>query len=145
MKQAVKKAGYGVSSASAIEPYKQSAVDSTGAEKSADQAVGYRKLAVGELVKLINDPDVTLINVHIPYAGEIPGTELFIPFNRIKENKDKLPRAKKAKIILYCRSGYMSKIAFYTLTDLGYTNVYDVPGGMNAWRQAGKQLLSRKQ
>jgi len=143
MKEAVKKAGYGVSSASQIESFRQSTDGDTGEKQPAGQASGYRTLNIEELAKVTDDPNVTLVNVHIPYAGEIPGTDAFIPFNQIKENKGELPRDKKAELVLYCRSGHMSKLAYTTLTQMGYSNVYDVPGGMNAWRQAGHTLLNK--
>ncbi len=144
MKTAVKKSGYGVSSASKIEPYTKSASDSASEKQSKAQTENYQTLTIDQLAKVTDNPKVTLINVHIPYAGQIPGTDEFIPFNAIQQNKEKLPSDKKAEIVLYCRSGHMSKIAYHTLQKMGYTNVYDVPGGMNAWRQAGHKLEQKK-
>lgn len=144
MKAAVKKAGYGVSAASKITPYTKSTPDTTHSKQSSSKSANYRTMAIDQVAELTDDPTVTLINVHIPYAGEIPGTDAFIPFNQIKDNSDKLPSDKKAEVVLYCRSGHMSKLAYTTLRNMGYTNVYDVPGGMNAWREAGNKLLHKK-
>ncbi|OIO18818.1 MAG: hypothetical protein AUJ23_02975 [Candidatus Magasanikbacteria bacterium CG1_02_32_51] len=69
--------------------------------------------------------DFTLIDVHIPEQFYIVGTDKFIPYNTIDQRLTDLPSDKNAKIILYCRSGSMSKIATQTLADLGYNNVYD--------------------
>lgn len=147
MKQAVKKAGYGVSSASKITPYEPSESSTSQAKQSNpnNQPQNYRTMSIAELAKVTDDPHVILVNVHIPYAGEIPGTDEFIPFNQIQQNQQKLPSDKNAELVLYCRSGHMSKIAYTTLTNMGYTNLYDVPGGMNAWRQAGHTLLNKNQ
>lgn len=145
MEQAVKKAGYGVRSASKITPYKESGAGMSQAKQSDNQPQNYRTMSVAELAKVTDDPDVILVNVHIPYAGEIPGTDEFIPFNQIQQDKNELPKDKNAELVLYCRSGHMSKIAYTTLTQMGYVNVYDVPGGMNAWRQAGHTLLNKNQ
>lgn len=88
---------------------------------------------------MLEDKDFTFVNVHIPYEGEIAGTDAHIPFNEIASYLDELP-AKDAKIVLYCRSGRMSDEASQDLVKLGYTNVYDVVGGMNAWAASGRPL-----
>ena len=50
---------------------------------------------------------------------------------------------KDAPIVLYCRSGSMSEQASRELIERGYTQVYDVPGGMNAWRSSGRDLVNQ--
>mgnify|MGYP005850208249 CR=1 FL=1 len=145
MTEAVKSAGYGISEASDITQHKKENPKKSDKNKSDKQTTGYQSFSIEELGALTDDPDVTLINVHIPYAGEIPGTDAFVPFNRIKENRDKLPGDKDAQVVLYCRSGHMSKMASKVLMEMEYTNVYDVPGGMNAWRGAGNELSNKSQ
>lgn len=101
----------------------------------------YRVIKVAQLKAMLDKKDFLLINVHIPYAGEIKGTDLFLPYNEIGPNLGKLPD-KSAKIVLYCRSGQMSGIAAKELTRLGYTNIRDVEGGMEAWEQTGYTLVN---
>jgi rhodanese-related sulfurtransferase len=43
-------------------------------------------------------------------------------------------------IAVYCRSGTMSAEAARTLVRLGYTDVWDLGGGMLAWEKAGFPL-----
>jgi rhodanese-related sulfurtransferase len=100
-------------------------------------------ITVEELNAMLKDKDFTLINVHIPYQGEIPGTDVHIPYNEIEKYADQLPHDKDAKIVLYCRSGSMCATASETLVEMGYTNVTDVQGGMNAWQAAGYELLNK--
>ena len=84
----------------------------------------------------------TLINVHVPDQGNLPNTDLSIPFDQITGNLDKLP-GKDAPIVLYCRSGGMSTEAAAALAAAGYTKVYELDGGFNAWKAAGHVLLNK--
>jgi len=98
-----------------------------------------------ELYQMLKKKDFTLINTHIPYAGEIHQTDLFVPFNEIEKHIDKLPKEKDAKIVIYCRSGRMSSIASAALVEMGYKNVLHLKGGMKAWVKAGYMLIKKKQ
>ena len=88
-------------------------------------------------------PQLTLINVHVPYEGELAGTDAFIAFDRIARQRNRLPHDKAAAIAVYCMSGRMSDVAARTLRDLGYTDVTELQGGMIAWHRAGYPLKNR--
>jgi len=98
-------------------------------------------LQVEQLAKSMSNKTFTLINVHVPDQASLPNTDLSIPFDQIKSNLAKLPR-KDAAIVIYCRSGGMSGQAAATLAAAGYTKVYDLKGGFNAWKAAGHRLLN---
>lgn len=94
----------------------------------------YLNISAAQLHSMLQQKDFLLINVHIPYQGEIAGTDLFIPFDKVEQNLAKLPTDKGAKIVVYCRSGGMSAISAEVLVGLGYTNVWNLKGGMVEWQ-----------
>ncbi len=96
-------------------------------------------LGPAEFSAVIADDGVMVLNVHVPYEGEILGTDAFVPFDTIGSWAD-LPEDRSAPIAVYCRSGNMSATATETLVDMGYTNVVDLAGGMNAWTAQGLPL-----
>ena len=116
----------------------QPAVEVVGKQVSVDGG-SYTDMSVAELQTMLANKDFTFVNVHIPFEGDIAGTDLSIPYDQIAQNLDKLPD-KNAKIVLYCRSGRMSAIAAETLVGLGYTNVWNLDGGTVAWEGAGLEI-----
>ncbi len=102
----------------------------------------YENISVETLQTMMDERPASflLVNVHIPFQGNIPQTDLSIPYNEIKSYLDQLPEDKTAEIVLYCRSGSMSNSAAAELVDLGYTNIKNLSGGFNAWKDAGLSL-----
>ena len=96
-----------------------------------------------QLAQMLEHKDFTLVNVKTPYMGEIDGTDLYIPYDEISSRQSELPRDKSAMILVYCRSGVQSAQAAQTLLNLGYTNVWNLDGGMNAWLASGRTLVNK--
>lgn len=97
----------------------------------------YKNMTVDELNEQLKNKDFVLIDTHIPEQKHINGTNVFIPYDDIENQLDKLPKDKDAKIVLYCRTGRMSEIAAQKLAERGYTNVYNVVGGIVEWVRKG--------
>lgn len=94
------------------------------------------------LAAMLVHKDFTFVNVKTPYVGEIPGTDRYVPYDQLASRAAELPGKKTAKILVYCRAGNESKIAAQTLLDLGYTNVYNLAGGMEAWTASGRTIVN---
>jgi len=109
------------------------------------QAGSYYDVTPARLSEMLKAKNFPLINVHIPYFAELPNTDAFIPYDQITQQLSKLPADKNAPIVLYCRSGSMSTEASQDLVKLGYTNVWNLAGGMYAWQAAGLPLLNKGQ
>src|SRR3989344_742531 len=98
---------------------------------------GYKDISSAELMDMMNNKDFLLIDVHIPEQQHIKGTDMFIPYEEINLNFNKLPSDKSKKIVLYCRSGSMRAEASKILVERGYTNVYNLKNGVNEWKYLG--------
>jgi phage shock protein E len=112
-------------------------------EGSVVQAKGghWTNITPDTLASMLAKKDFTLLNVKTPYMGEIAGTDLYIPYNQLADRSAELPKDKSVKITVYCRSGNESAIAAQTLIDLGFTNIDNLDGGMNAWTSSGRPLV----
>ena len=125
---------------------------STGTPAAAPSQIGaivqgrgghWTNVSANQLADMLTHKDFTLVNVKTPYIGEIDGTDLYIPYDQLAARASTLPADKGARILVYCRSGVESAQAAQTLLDLGYTNIWNLDGGMNAWQASGRQLVTK--
>ena len=83
--------------------------------------------------------DVTVVDVREPAeweAGHIKGAKL-VPRGLLEyKAEDELPD-KDARIVVHCAVGGRGALAAKALKEMGYTNVANMDGGMNAWREKG--------
>jgi len=100
-------------------------------------APAYKDVSVTELQTMLANKDFPLINVHVPFEGDLPGTDFSIPYDDVESHLSMLPEDKDAPIVLYCRTGRMSIMAAEELAGRGYTNLYNLAGGFVAWTAAG--------
>jgi rhodanese-related sulfurtransferase len=110
----------------------------------------YTNVSVDELQEMLKVKDFLFVNVHNPFEGDIPGTDLSIPFDEIDESIGHLPALfdgiekyighmpvdRDTKMVLYCRSGQISDTAAKRMVELGYKNIWNLEGGITAWKQA---------
>ncbi|HNK63451.1 MAG TPA: rhodanese-like domain-containing protein [Anaerolineales bacterium] len=67
--------------------------------------------------------------------GYIAGA-LNIPFNDFFNNLNQLPADKSARIVVMCASGHRGSIILMAMRMMGYDNVSNLAGGLNAWKTA---------
>ncbi|PQJ80976.1 rhodanese-like domain-containing protein [Polaribacter porphyrae] len=59
----------------------------------------------------------------------------------LKKTLTKLPKDKNAKIVVYCSLGIRSEVVADKLIKAGYTNVYNLYGGIFEWKNANFQVI----
>lgn len=100
----------------------------------------YVNLSSEELAGMLVVKDFKLIDVHIPEQRHISGTDAFIPFNEVEKIVAMLSN-KNEKVVLYCRSGGMSRQVSKELIKRGYTDVFHLANGLNGWIAEGRETL----
>ena len=103
----------------------------------------YSNVGASTLRKMLASKTFFLLNVHVPYEGEIEGTDANVPYDQVAQRIGELPSDRSAPLVVYCRSGRMSTAAVETLVRLGYTAVWHLDGGFIEWQQAEFPLIQR--
>lgn len=83
------------------------------------------------------NPSGQLVDVRTPeeYAqGHIAGSKL-LPIQELESRQGEIRKDKP--VLLYCHSGRWSQTAFDLLRRKGFQNLYQIGGGMTAWKEKG--------
>jgi rhodanese-related sulfurtransferase len=94
-----------------------------------------KEITVQELKqKLDNNENFQLIDVREDFEYEMSnlGGQL-IPLGGILIETEKIDREKP--VVVMCRSGKRSAVAIMQLEQQGFTNLYNLQGGITAWAQ----------
>ncbi len=117
------------------------AMPATPAMPAADARAPSRLVDPATFAAAVARPGTVTIDVHIPFEGKLPGTDLMIPYNEVAQRAAELPANRATTLAIYCRTGNMSAIAAPTLAALGYSHIVELKGGMQAWQASGRTLL----
>ena len=94
-----------------------------------------KKISPEELRDWINtDKTFLLVDVREIFEREayhIGGVH--IPMGEIMQRKSELPE--EQDVVFYCEKGIRSMIAITRLEMMGYKNLYNLTGGMTAWKK----------
>lgn len=99
-----------------------------------------------QTVMLINRQHAVLLDVRDAAerdAGRIADS-LHIALAELPGRTAELDKYKSRPIILLCASGSRSGKAVEILSKAGFTQVYNLEGGIKAWKDAGQALVSGK-
>lgn len=90
--------------------------------------------------EMLDRGDRFVVNVHTPDEGQIAGTDAAIAFDTLNQRRAELPSDRTSGLAIYCMSGNMSRSAADTLSAMGYHDIVDLRGGMEAWQADGRVL-----
>ena len=113
----------------------------TGSAGSPGSSAGpsWDVITPGQLHDMMAEGDVYLVNVHVPYEGDIPGTDASISYTDIAKQLNELPFGTQP-VVIYCRSGNMSTQAAQAMVAAGAPSFSELGGGFYAWQEAGYPL-----
>ncbi len=98
------------------------------------------RITVEEAREMLSRDDVAIVDVREPWEyqqGHIPGAKL-LPVGSVFSRKDELPKDKE--IIFTCAVGQRSALACEIAASFGFTRIYNLEGGTEAWAKAGLPL-----
>lgn len=100
---------------------------------------GIPQIGVSQAVNLMNRREALVLDVRAP--GEFGGGHLprakNIPVGELKTRAGELDKWKDKPVIVHCATGNRSHPAAKTLKGAGFTEVFELQGGIGAWTQAG--------
>ena len=87
--------------------------------------------------------DIQIVDVRTPEEwskGTIKGANLINFYDdNFQEQLNKLDR--KQPVFVYCASGGRSMKTLYKMKEMGFKEIYNLNGGISAWKQADKPLV----
>jgi rhodanese-related sulfurtransferase len=101
-------------------------------------ASGVANLTPTEAVLLMNRSNAMVVDVReaTEYAQGHIADAKHIPLAQLGERLKELTRYKDKPVLLHCQGGVRSAKACDLLAKNGFTKLYNLQGGINAWQQA---------
>lgn len=103
-------------------------------EISTDEAHGALRAGGQTLFVDIREPEQVAL-------GYIKGC-IFVRGDELEMQIRHLVPDKNTPVVLYCRSGVRSLLTAMTLKEMGYRNVRNLAGGIEAWKAAGYEVVT---
>lgn len=100
---------------------------------------GIREADCTAALQLINHKDAVVLDVREPdefKSGRLLNAK-HIPLGKLRDRIGELERYRDTPMVVVCRSGNRSATACALLSREGFTQVYNLAGGMMAWQKAG--------
>jgi rhodanese-related sulfurtransferase len=106
----------------------------------------HKTVSPSEAVVIMNDDQTIVVDVREPpefAEGHIEGARN-IPLGKLDERVGELESHKNKPIVVNCQSGTRSLAAGKKLTTLGFTQVYEMKGGIFAWKDQNLPMTKKR-
>lgn len=103
---------------------------------------GVKEVDCAAALQLINHKEACILDVREPdefKAGHLLNAKS-IPLGKIRDRIGELERYREKPIVVVCRSGQRSATACALLGKEGFTQVYNLSGGVTAWQKTSLPL-----
>ncbi len=113
----------------------------SGCVTRSPEKVQYTDISVQQAKEMIDKGEVFILDVRTQEeydAGHIRNSTL-IPVQDLSKRLNEVPRDRK--ILVYCRTGSRSTSASEILVNNGFTQIYNMKGGITEWTKAGYEVV----
>jgi NADPH-dependent 2,4-dienoyl-CoA reductase/sulfur reductase-like enzyme/peroxiredoxin family protein/TusA-related sulfurtransferase/rhodanese-related sulfurtransferase len=100
----------------------------------------FKQVALADLEKEKQGAILVDARTSLEYGLEHLEGAVNIPFVTLRNHLDQLPKDKNAKIIVYCNVGLTAYQWIRVAVNLGYTNLYNVEGGMRLYKTLHEEV-----
>lgn len=100
---------------------------------------------VSDATRMYNRDEAVFVDIRNENAyqtSHLPGA-VNIPMEYLDKRQDRLKRFRDRSIVVYCDSGQRTLKAVQALQALGWSEVHQLRGGLNAWREASMPTEGR--
>ncbi len=113
----------------------------SGCVTKSPEKAQYTDISVQQAKEMIDKGEVFILDVrtqeeydagHIRNSTLIPVQDLSKRLNEVPQNRD---------ILVYCRTGSRSTAASEILVNNGFTQIYNMNGGITEWTKAGYEVV----
>ena len=101
---------------------------------------GGTRVTVPQATLMINQRKAVLVDIRdddfVNNAGVVPNAKR-VAIKDLKDKANTLAKTKETPLIVLCQTGARSGAAATVLKTAGYSDVFVLDGGVNAWKEAG--------
>ncbi len=113
----------------------------SGCVTKSPEKAQYTDISVQQAKEMIDKGEVFILDVRTQEeynAGHIRNSTL-IPVQDLSKRLNEVPRNRE--ILVYCRTGGRSTAASEILVNNGFTQIYNMKGGITEWTKAGYEVV----